>query len=51
MPLTRRAFLAESCLLAAAGTLLPHEIFAQTGAPAGAPDAYANAKPMVSGPF
>lgn len=50
MPFTRRSFLAQSSL-AAAATLLPREISAQTGAPAGAPDAYAKARPMIAGPF
>jgi hypothetical protein len=51
MPFTRRTFLTQSSLLAAATTLLPHKVFAQTGAPARAPDTYAQAKPMISGPF
>lgn len=51
MPFTRRTFLSQSSILSAAATLLPHEIFAQIGASAGAPDAYAKAKPMVAGPF
>ncbi|MEO8736453.1 MAG: alpha-L-fucosidase [Edaphobacter sp.] len=51
MPFTRRAFLTKTSLLAATSTLLPHEFFAQTGAPAGGPDAYAKAKPMITGPF
>ncbi|MEO6816727.1 MAG: alpha-L-fucosidase [Edaphobacter sp.] len=50
MPFNRRSFLAQSSL-AAAATLLPRELFAQTGAPAGGPDAYAKAKPMIAGPF
>ena len=30
---------------------LPREMFAQTGAPAGSPDAYATPKPLPAGPF
>lgn len=41
MPFTRRTFLTQSSLFAAASALLPNEILAQTGAPAGASDAYA----------
>jgi alpha-L-fucosidase len=43
---TRRAFLTNAALLTAAATLR-----AQTGAPAGAPDAYATPKPDLAGPF
>ena len=50
MPFTRRTFLTQSSF-ATAATLLPQKLFAQTGAPAGAPDAYAKAKPMIPGPF
>jgi hypothetical protein len=50
MPLSRRRFLAQSSLLTAASTLLPRTIHAQTGAPAGASDAYAKPKPDVAEP-
>ena len=50
MPFTRRTFLSQTSLLAAS-SLLPRALHAQTGAPAGAPDAYAKARPMISGPF
>jgi alpha-L-fucosidase len=51
MPFTRRRFLAESGLAAAASTLLPRSLRAQIGAPAGAPDAYAKPNPPLIGPF
>jgi alpha-L-fucosidase len=51
MPLTRRSFLAKTSLLSAATSLLPRSLHAQTGAPAGAPDAYATPKPDLEGPF
>jgi len=51
MSFTRRSFLAQTSLLAAASTLLPRSLHAQVGASAGAPDAYAKAKPMIDGPF
>ena len=51
MPLSRRRFLAQSSLLAAGSSLLSRGLHAQTGARAGAPDAYAKAKPMNDGPF
>jgi alpha-L-fucosidase len=50
MPLSRRNFLANSSLLAAS-SILPHRLHAQTGAPAGQPDAYAIPKPDLTGPF
>ncbi len=49
MPFSRRRFLANSSFLAAA-SLLPGKTFAQTGAPAGAIDAYATPKPDLPGP-
>src|SRR5579875_2299748 len=49
MPLTRRRFLADSSLFSASA-LLSRKIFAQTGAPAGAPDAYATPRPDLPGP-
>jgi alpha-L-fucosidase len=55
MPLTRRRFLAETSLVTAASTLLPRGLHAapggQTGAPVGAPDAYAKPRPPADGPF
>ncbi len=52
MPLSRRGFLARSGLATGASLLLRHAgLFAQTGAPAGQPDAYAKPKPMIDGPF
>ena len=51
MPLTRRSFLAQTSLITAASTLLPRNLHAQVGASAGAPDAYASAKPLIDGPF
>ncbi|WP_213804459.1 alpha-L-fucosidase [Granulicella sp. dw_53] len=48
---SRRSFLAQSSLAAAASLLPKTSLFAQTGAPAGAPDAYAKAKPLAAGPF
>ena len=51
MPLTRRRLLAHSGLIAAASSLIPHSLRAQSGAPAGAPDAYATPKPDLDGPF
>lgn len=51
MPSTRREFLAQSTLLATAASLRPDKLFAQAGAPAGVPDAYAKAKGMIAGPF
>jgi alpha-L-fucosidase len=51
MPLSRRSFLAQTSLITAASTFLPRNLHAQVGAPAGAPDAYAKAKPIVDGPF
>ncbi|MDP9038480.1 MAG: alpha-L-fucosidase [Acidobacteriota bacterium] len=51
MPLSRRSFLAQTSLLSAASTLLPRSLRAQTGAPSGAPDAYATPKPLRDGPF
>ena len=50
MLLSRRRFLAQSSLLTAASTLLPRTLRAQTGAPAGAPDAYAKPKPDITAP-
>ena len=50
MPLSRRRFLAQSSLLTAASTLLPRTLRAQTGAPAGAPDAYVKPKPDITAP-
>jgi alpha-L-fucosidase len=50
MPLSRRAFLAQSSLLAVAATALPREVLGQTGSPAGSPDAYATPKPDLPGP-
>jgi alpha-L-fucosidase len=44
--LTRRGFVAGSALLAAR-----YRGLAQTGAPKGAPDAYAVPKPMIAGPY
>jgi alpha-L-fucosidase len=51
MPLSRRSFLAQTSLLTAASSLIPRGLHAQTGAPAGAPDAYAKPKPDLDGPF
>jgi alpha-L-fucosidase len=51
MALSRRRFLSESARLAAASSLLPRSLRAQTGAPIGAPDAYARPKPAIPGPF
>jgi alpha-L-fucosidase len=51
VPFTRRSFLAQSALLAAAATTRSSSLLAQTGAPAGAKDAYATPKPDLSGPF
>lgn len=51
---TRRNLLKTSALLAnaaAVGSILPGKLFAQTGAPAGAPDAYAVPKPDLAGPM
>jgi alpha-L-fucosidase len=54
MSLSRRGFL-HSAGIAAGGTLLrsalPAALHAQTGAPAGSPDAYATPKPIPAGPF
>ncbi len=50
MPSTRRSFVSQASLLSAAA-LLPKSLHAQQGAPAGQPDAYATAKPMIDGPF
>jgi alpha-L-fucosidase len=47
--ISRRRLLQGSAL-AAGAAMLPRG-FAQTGAPAGAPDAYAKPKPMAPGPF
>ena len=50
---TRRDLLKTTGVLAnsaAIGSLLPRRVFAQTGAPAGAPDAYVRPKPDLSGP-
>ena len=50
MPISRRHLLANSAL-AAGSSLLPRTLHAfQTGAPAGAPDAYATPKPDLHGP-
>jgi alpha-L-fucosidase len=49
MPLSRRRFLAQSSLVSAS-SLLPRHLRAQTGAPAGAPDAYATPRPDLGGP-
>lgn len=50
MSISRRRLLADSALLASA-SLLPSPLTAmQTGAPQGAPDAYATPKPDLSGP-
>src|SRR5665213_2563740 len=51
---SRRRFLADSSLLAAStlvASSLPTNMEAQTGAPAGSPDAYAIPKPMIAGPY
>jgi alpha-L-fucosidase len=48
MPFSRRKFIAGSSFLAASSSFGLH---AQQGAPAGQPDAYAKAKPMIDGPF
>jgi alpha-L-fucosidase len=50
MTLSRREFVAATSM-AACGAALGRKAFAQAGAPAGAPDAYAKAKPMIAGPF
>jgi alpha-L-fucosidase len=52
--LSRRSFLSRGSSSAGAAWLasaLPGKLLAQTGAPAGAPDAYAKPKPMNSGPY
>jgi alpha-L-fucosidase len=51
MLLTRRRFLAHSSLVTAASSLLPGSLSAQTGAPGGAPDAYAKPKPDLDGAY
>jgi alpha-L-fucosidase len=51
MPVTRRRFLAQTSLVAAASSILPRGLHAQLGAKAGQPDAYAKPKPPVDGPF
>ena len=50
MPVTRRHLLQDAALMSAAN-LLPRTLRSQTGAPAGAPDAYAKPKPDLTGPF
>ncbi len=50
MPSSRRNFLTNTSLLAAS-SFIPRTLRAQTGAAAGAPDAYAKPKPMIGGPF
>jgi alpha-L-fucosidase len=51
VPFSRRHFLANTSFFAAS-SLLPRNLHAaQTGAPVGAPDAYAKSKPMIDGPF
>ncbi len=54
MPFSRRDFVSSAsrtigCALVSSA--LPREMFAQTGAPAGSPDAYATPKPLPPGPF
>jgi alpha-L-fucosidase len=51
MSISRRSFLAQTSLLTAATTLLPHGLHAQIGARPGSPDAYARPKPLIDGPF
>ena len=51
LSISRRRFLAQTSLLTAASTILPRGLHAQTGAPAGSPDAYAKAKPDLDGPY
>jgi alpha-L-fucosidase len=54
MPYSRRTFLAGSTKVAVAGLVgsrFSGPVTAQTGAPSGAPDAYAVPKPMVEGPY
>jgi alpha-L-fucosidase len=48
---SRRSFLAQSTLLAAASVLKTPLLVSQEGAPTGAPDAYAKPKPPIEGPF
>ncbi|SNT41530.1 alpha-L-fucosidase [Granulicella rosea] len=49
--LSRREFLARTSL-AGAASMFPRTLLAmQEGAPAGAPDAYAKARPAIAGPF
>jgi hypothetical protein len=50
MPLSRRRLITNVSLLAAS-SLLQLKLRAQTGAPVGAPDAYATPKSMIDGPF
>lgn len=49
MSFSRRSFLSGTSFLAAS-SFLSKRIFAQSGAPAGAPDAYATPKPDLAGP-
>ncbi len=52
--LSRRRFLRNATAAAGAGLVcsaMSPLAFSQTGAPAGAPDAYAKPKPMIAGPF
>jgi alpha-L-fucosidase len=48
---SRRSFLTQSSLLAAATLLHRPSLYAQKGAPAGAADAYAKAKAIPAGPY
>jgi hypothetical protein len=51
LSLSRRRFLRQTSLVTAASTILPRGLHAQTGAHAGAPDAYAKPKPDLYGSF